>query len=166
MRSRADFKRIFCFVLFICCCCCSLCMLVYFVFSIIHRYLTWTTGSFTCICNIFPIVYNYTRETLVYSPIRRTFVCTYVPSNFITASLFSLFPSMNHRRILKLGSKIAMKSRKRSNKAQPFLCSLRWLPIRSITVVQDFDPVLQRFHRLHLIQLLTVHTTFRHLHSS
>ena len=59
-----------------------------------------------------------------------------------------------------------MKSRKRSNKVQPFLCSLRWLPIRSITVVQDFDPVLQCFHRLHLIQLLTVHTTFRHRHSS
>ena len=59
-----------------------------------------------------------------------------------------------------------MKSRKRSNKVQPFLCSLRWLPIRSINVVQDFDPVLQCFHRLHLIQLLIVHTTFRHRHSS
>ena len=47
-------------------------MLGYFNVSIIHRTLTWTTGSLTCVCDLFACV--DTRGTSVYSLIRRTFV--------------------------------------------------------------------------------------------
>ena len=41
------------------------CMLGYFVVSIIHRTLTWTTGSLTCVCD--PLAYAYTRGASVYN---------------------------------------------------------------------------------------------------
>ena len=34
-----------------------LCMLGYFAISIIYRTLIWTTGSFTCVCDLFACVY-------------------------------------------------------------------------------------------------------------
>ena len=47
-------------------------MLDYLGVSTIHCPLTWTTGSLTCVCDLFACV--YTRGTSVYSFIRRTFV--------------------------------------------------------------------------------------------
>ena len=46
-------------------------MLGYLNVFIIHRNLTCTTGSLTCVGDL--SVYVYTREALVYSLIRRTF---------------------------------------------------------------------------------------------
>ena len=46
-------------------------MLGYFGVSIVHRTLTWTTGSLTCVRDLFACV--YTRGTSIDSLIRRTF---------------------------------------------------------------------------------------------
>ena len=46
-------------------------MLGYLDISIIHRTLTWTTGSLTCVCDLFACV--YTRGTSIYSLIRMIF---------------------------------------------------------------------------------------------
>ena len=43
-------------------------MLGYLGVYILHRTLTWTTGSLTCVCDLFACVYN--RGTSVYSLIR------------------------------------------------------------------------------------------------
>ena len=51
------------------------CMLGHFVVFIIHRTLTRTTGSLTCVCDLF--AYVYTLGTSVYSFIRRIFVRVY-----------------------------------------------------------------------------------------
>ena len=47
-------------------------MLGYLVVSIVHRTVTWTAGSLTCVCDLF--AYVCTRGTSVYRLIRRTFV--------------------------------------------------------------------------------------------
>ena len=50
-------------------------MLGYLDVSTIHRTLTWTTGSLTCVCDLF--AWAHTRGNSVHSLIRRTWrVCT------------------------------------------------------------------------------------------
>ena len=63
-------------------------MLGYFVVSIVHQTLTWTTGSLTCVCDMFACVYTW--GTLFFGLIWRTFVraCTEFDSGEISGQQF------------------------------------------------------------------------------
>ena len=70
-------------------------MLNCFVVSIVHQTLTWSTGSLTCVCDLFACVYTWGTSVYNNSLIRRTFVESV--QNFDSREIWGRAQSLAHK---------------------------------------------------------------------